>query len=202
MSLGSDKFNTSLHELKGYLNFNLTISNKRLDINLLNKYDVIICHEDYLKEKKNVDDLKQITKIKILATSSRESNKNFFSSLFSLPIKFEEINNTVENLIAKNNFLKNSSIKIKNYILNKNEKKLLKEESFISLTEKEVQLLELFIQNNQPSNRNKILNEVWKYSEEADTHTVETHIYRLRKKIKSNFNDNNFILNNKNGYSL
>ena len=104
--------------------------------------------------------------------------------------------------IAKNSFLKNSSIKIKNYILNKNEKKLLKEESFILLTEKEVQLLELFIQNNQPLNRNKILNEVWKYSEEADTHTVETHIYRLRKKIKSNFNDNNFILNNKNGYSL
>ena len=130
------------------------------------------------------------------------TNTNFFSSLFSLPIKFEEINNTVENLIAKNSFLKNSSIKIKNYILNKNEKKLLKEESFISLTEKEVQLLELFVQNNQPLNRNKILNEVWKYSEEADTHTVETHIYRLRKKIKSNFNDNNFILNNKNGYYL
>jgi len=47
-----------------------------------------------------------------------------------------------------------------------------------------------------------ILDQVWKYSEDADTHTVETHIYRLRKKIKSNFLDENFILNNKDGYSI
>ena len=51
-------------------------------------------------------------------------------------------------------------------------------------------------------NKNKILEEVWKYSTSADTHTVETHIYRLRKKIKSKFSDENFILNNKDGYLL
>ena len=46
------------------------------------------------------------------------------------------------------------------------------------------------------------MQEVWNYSESADTHTVETHIYRLRKKINSKFFDNNFILNNKAGYTL
>ena len=54
----------------------------------------------------------------------------------------------------------------------------------------------------KPLSKNEILSEVWKYSEEADTHTVETHIYRLRKKIKSKFSDENFILNDKSGYLL
>ena len=71
---------------------------------------------------------------------------------------------------------------------------------FILLTEKEIQLLELFLKNNKAINKNVILNEVWKYAADADTHTVETHIYRLRKKIKDKFSDENFILNNKNGY--
>ena len=99
-------------------------------------------------------------------------------------------------------YTKNSSIKIKEYILNKNEKRLIKNEDYISLTEKEIQLLELFIGKSKSISKNKILNEVWKYSTEADTHTVETHVYRLRKKIKSKFSDDNFILNDKNGYLL
>jgi len=60
----------------------------------------------------------------------------------------------------------------------------------------------MFLNNENSINKDKILNKVWKYASEADTHTVETHIYRLRKKIKDKFNDVNFILNNKSGYSL
>ena len=119
-----------------------------------------------------------------------------------MPAKFEEINNIIENSIVKKNFSKNSSIKVKNYILDKNEKKLLRHKTYVLLTEKEIQLLELFLSYNKPISKNKILDEVWKYSEDADTHTVETHIYRLRKKIKSKFSDEDFILNNKSGYVL
>ena len=50
--------------------------------------------------------------------------------------------------------------------------------------------------------KKKILDEIWKYASDADTHTVETHIYRLRKKIKLKFQDENFILNNENGYLI
>ena len=50
--------------------------------------------------------------------------------------------------------------------------------------------------------KDKILSLVWNYSSDADTHTVETHIYRLRKKITDKFTDENFILNNKEGYYL
>ena len=70
------------------------------------------------------------------------------------------------------------------------------------MTEKEIQLLELFLTNKKAIAKNQILNEVWHYSKDADTHTVETHIYRLRKKIKDIFFDDNFIINNENGYSL
>ena len=96
----------------------------------------------------------------------------------------------------------NSSIKIKNYLLDKNEKKLSKSGDFIILTEKEIYLLELLLNNKKPISKDNILSLVWNYSSNADTHTVETHIYRLRKKISQKFLDENFILNNKDGYYL
>ena len=70
------------------------------------------------------------------------------------------------------------------------------------LTEKEIQLLELFLNNKKSISKIKILSLVWNYSSEADTHTVETHIYRLRKKISDKFSDEDFILNGKEGYYL
>jgi DNA-binding response OmpR family regulator len=85
--------------------------------------------------------------------------------------------------------------------LDKNEKKLFKNNEFIILTEKEVQLLDLFL-NNTSILKNEILSKVWHYAADADTHTVETHIYRLRKKIKDKFSDEKFILNNKDGYYI
>ena len=65
------------------------------------------------------------------------------------------------------------------------------------MTEKEIQLLELFIDKKKPISKDNILSPVWNYSSHADTHTVETHIYRLRKKISDKFVDEKFILNNK-----
>ncbi len=119
-----------------------------------------------------------------------------------LPTTTKEINSVVENVSAKKIFNKNSSIKIRGYLLNKNEKKLSKKNNFLILTEKEVQLLELFLHKKEPISKENILANVWNYSAEADTHTVETHIYRLRKKINDKFMDEEFILNNKNGYYL
>ena len=58
------------------------------------------------------------------------------------------------------------------------------------------------LKKNKPVSKDKILSNVWNYSSSADTHTVETHIYRLRKKIFDKFMDENFILNDKNGYYL
>ena len=125
-----------------------------------------------------------------------------FDNFLELPTTLKEINSVIESTVAKKRFNKNSSIEVKNYLLNKNEKKLSKLNQFITLTEKEVQLLELFLNNKKPISKDNILSSVWNYSSDADTHTVETHIYRLRKKVTDKFMDDEFILNNKNGYYL
>ena len=191
-----------MEELKDHLNFKLTTINKNLETKLFENYDVLFCHQDFLKENSLLKALKNSNKIKILASSSNKIKSDIFNAKVTLPLTIKDLNYIIENTIVKKNFSKNSSIKIKSYILDKNEKKLIKEESYVSLTEKEIQLLELFLSHNKPISKNVILDQVWKYSEDADTHTVETHIYRLRKKIKSKFSDEDFILSDKTGYLL
>jgi len=202
LALGSKNFNTSLEELKDHLNFKLITINNSLDIKISNNYDVLLVHQDYLKESFIIKFLKECDKIKILASSNNSHNPEIFADTLLLPAFIKDINNIIENSVAKKSFNKSSSIKIKDYILDKNERKLIKSNIYISLTEKEIQLLELFIKNNKAINKDKILNEVWKYAADADTHTVETHIYRLRKKVKHKFADENFILNDKTGYLI
>ena len=199
LAFGSSTFNISLEELKEYFNFKLTISSEKLTHHSIEKFDVLILHQDCLQDKVIASFLENIDKIKILVSTS---NKQKIENTIVLPTSISEINMIVENSIVKKDFSKNSSIKIKNYILDKNEKKLIKGKIYIQLTEKEIQLLELFLKEKLAVNKDKILREVWQYATDADTHTVETHIYRLRKKIKSHFLDESFILNNKSGYLL
>ena len=193
--LGPISFSSTLDELKPFLKFNPIIEEFNLN------HDVILFHEDALKYKKNVEIINESNSLKIYATNKRDTSNNY-DAVMELPLTLKEINSLVEGITVKKIFSKNSSIKIKNYFLNKNEKKLSKENIEIILTEREVQLLELLLKYNKPISKNKILSSVWNYAPDADTHTIETHIYRLRKKINDKFSDNNFILNTKNGYSL
>ena len=162
--------------------------------------DIVICHEEKEFDAKQ-DNLNNKSILKILASKNKSKASNY-DGFLNLPTSLNEINSIVEQTISKKIFSKNSSILIKDYLLNKNEKKLIKDKNFIILTEKEIQLLDLFLAQNKPISKNKILSLVWNYSSEADTHTVETHIYRLRKKINDKFSDLKFILNNKEGYYL
>lgn len=192
---GPSSFIATLDELKPFLKFNSVFDDLNKD------HDVILFHEDALKQKEQKDIINSSNSIKICASSKKKSS-NTFDTCIELPATLKEINTALENIVAKKRFNKNSSIKIKNYLLNKNEKKLFKSNDFIILTEKEVQLLELFLENKKPISKDNILAYVWNYSLETDTHTVETHIYRLRKKIIDKFMDEKFILNNKDGYYL
>ena len=132
----------------------------------------------------------------------KQLNFKNFNDKINLPTSIKNINNIIEQSLIKKKFSKNSSIKIKDYILDKNEKKLILHKKYVLLTEKEIQLLELFLNSKGSISKEVILSKVWQYADDADTHTVETHIYRLRKKIKNSFSDENFILNNKKGYLL
>jgi len=202
LAFGSKNFNTSLEELKDHLSFKLTTIDKNIETKLFENYDVLFCHQDFLEENQSIESFKKSSKIKILALSSDKIETDIFTDKICLPASLEDINFIIGNSVIKKKFLKNSSIKIKNYILDKNEKKLTNGKKYIFLTEKEINLLELFLSHKEPISKNMILDQVWKYSKDADTHTVETHIYRLRKKIKSKFSDEDFILNNKSGYLL
>jgi len=193
--LGPASFISTLNELRPFLKFNALFENINAN------YNIILFHVDALKDKKQKELIESNDNIKICAREKNNIIENCDEYL-NLPVTLKEINFIVENSAAKKKFNKNSFIEIKSYLLNKNEKKFSKSENFIILTEKEIQLLELFLNNNKPISKDKILSSVWNYSTDADTHTVETHIYRLRKKIADKFMDNNFINNNKNGYYL
>ena len=193
--LGSPSFFSTLNELKMFLKFN-PISETQND-----NFDIILFHTECNQNKKQQDFIANHNSVKICAGKKKDSQDNF-DAFLELPTTLKEINSVVESTVAKKTFNKNSSIEVKNYLLNKNEKKLSKLNKFITLTEKEVQLLELFLNNKKPISKDNILSSVWNYSSDADTHTVETHIYRLRKKVTDKFMDEKFILNNKDGYYL
>ena len=164
------------------------------------EFNGVICHEhehDKLKKIINIKDC-----LKVLACSKKSKIEENFDHIINLPTSIKEMNRIIEDIFAKKSFNKNSSIEVKSYILDKNEKKLVKKNNFAILTEKEIQLIELFLNSEKPISKKNILSFVWNYSSDADTHTVETHIYRLRKKIKDKFLDEEFILNDKDGYYL
>jgi len=193
--LGPASFSTTLNELKSFLKFNSVKEKNSSDL------DVILFHEEALNNKEDKKIINDSSSLKICASKNKNLYNNF-DAFLEMPSSLKEINTAVENVVAKKAFSKNSSIEIKKYLLNKNEKKLSRGENEIILTEKEIQLLDLFLNSKRPISKDKILSSVWNYSSEADTHTVETHIYRLRKKINDKFLDENFLVNTKDGYSL
>ena len=193
--IGPISFTSTLNELKPFLKFNYLSPDHNSEC------DIILFHHEALKSAKFEEIVKKWDPIKILA-SKKNKKSDKYDAYLELPASVKEINTVVENVAATTKFNQNSSIQIKEYLLNKNEKKLIKDNDFIILTEKEIQLLELFLIDSKPISKDSILSSVWNYSADADTHTVETHIYRLRKKISDKFMDENFILNGKSGYHL
>ena len=124
------------------------------------------------------------------------------SEQLNMPFTIMEFEKKVISLIAKNEFKKNSLIQLNDYTINKNERKIKKNDLELRLSEKEINFLILFGKSKKPVSRNLLLKNVWNYSSETETHTVETHIYRLRKKILKEFDDDNFIKNNNKGYYI
>ena len=153
-------------------------------------------------ENKNLSKKIQIPKIFILDKNKKKMSNNPFELVLKLPINLVQFNKTVGELCKKYEFSKNSEIKIKEYTLDKNQRVLKKGNKILKITEKEIYFVETLSLNNKPLSKDYILKNIWGYSSSTDTHTIETHIYRLRQKIKDYFNDDNFIKNTKNGYSL
>ena len=116
-----------------------------------------------------------------------------------------DLNNFIEKInlaYIKSRFAINSKVKLLNYTINLNAREIVVGKNKLKLTEREKDFL-LFLKNSkEPKTIRNILDSVWGYSKRMETHTVETHVHRLRKKFLDSFNDNNFIKNNKKGYYI
>ena len=201
LAFGNKEFNNSLTELKEYLNFNLETVDDYKDLSSIENYQGLIIHEDVFNDKSLKDLIKNNNISKILFHNSKNITGTENIEKLPLPASIDQINNIVVNNIIKRKFKVNSSLKINNYKLDKNLRRLIKKEIYLELTEKEIELIEL-LNKKTHTKKKEILTTIWKYSDNVDTHTVETHIYRLRKKIKDTFNDENFIRSEKKGYLI
>ena len=167
-------------ELKDSLNFKIVnISNKQ--INTINFADF----DNYL----------------VLTLQKDVTIKNQFL-LNDYPIKFSNLLEKINVEFLKQKFNEQSSIDIGSYKININSREIVLEKKKLKLTEKEIDTILYLSKNVGSVSISELQKEVWSYQSELETHTVETHIHRLRKKIKEKFNDNNLIVSTKDGYQI
>ena len=167
--------------------------------NLLVIFFVSKKYESFFKKRK----VNNFPSILIVESSTPKSM--FCSELreqLNMPFAILEFEKKLISLIAKYKFKKNSLIQLNDYIIDKNARNIKKNNLHLKLSEKEINFLILFSKSGEPISRNSVLKKVWNYSSASQTHTVETHIHRLRKKIFEKFGDDHFIKNNNKGYYI
>jgi len=169
-----------LYEIKNELNLEIVEISKEnlLNIEFNNKKDYLILVKKLVK------------------------NVNNQVLINSLPLKLPKLIEKLNIEFLKRNFQSQSELKISKYKLDVNSRELIFEDTNIKLTEKESNII-LYISNStKPVSIEDLQLNVWGYHSDLETHTVETHVYRLRKKILETFNDNNFIKSEKDGYQI
>ena len=122
--------------------------------------------------------------------------------LDNLPINISNLVEMINIEFLKLQFNSQSEVKINNYIIDLNSREMLINKTKLKLTEKEINTITYLSKSNTPVSIEELQDKVWSYQSDIETHTVETHIYRLRKKILNTFNDNEFIVSKKNGYQI
>ena len=203
---GTKNFNNSLKEIKEYLNLTLVFFENDALLELsIPEINAVLIDNEFCNDVNILNSISKINNKPVLLIENKDFssiNNIKYNEKITLPFNLTDFSNKITNIIMSFKFNKNSSIQIKDYTIDKNERKLKKKNLFIVITEREIELIELLFNKKKPLSKKYILKEVWKYAEGVDTHTIETHIYRLRKKIISKFNDENFIINSKTGYSI
>ena len=137
----------------------------------------------------------------IISNSKNINFKNQFI-LDKTPINVFKLLEKINIQFLKLQFNNQSEIKLNNYAINFNSREMFRENNKLKLTEKEINIITYLSKLNKPISVEELQEKVWGYQFNVETHTVETHIYRLRKKILSTFDDNKFIISKKNGYQI
>ena len=120
----------------------------------------------------------------------------------NFPIKFSKLSEIINIEFLKKNFNEQSNINVSKYTINTNSREMILNNQKLKLTEKEINMILYLTQSKKPIKINELQEKVWGYQSKLETHTVETHIHRLRKKIKEKFFDENLIISKKNGYEI
>ena len=133
---------------------------------------------------------------------SKKITESFLFNISDSPISLNNLLELINIKLIKLKFNYQSKIEIKGYKLNFNSKFFIKDNLSLKLTEKEIEIILYLNQKKIVHNVEDLQKNIWGYSMNIETHTVETHIYRLRKKIFKVFGDENFIITEKNGYQI
>ena len=185
--------NNFLFEMKNFILKDLNNADLTNSI-ILSKF----IHKDYLLKNKNIEQKKIIFLLKKNENFNKINNTQYIFYPFNIYDLVEKINTE----LIKQKYNDQSFIKILNYSLEINSRIISNDSGRLKLTEREVDIILFLNDHKKPQKVNILQNQVWKYSSELETHTVETHIYRLRKKIIDKFKDDNFILSDENGYFI
>ena len=131
-----------------------------------------------------------------------EQNFDLNYNIFKYPIDIYNLIEKINIQLIKQKYDFQSKIKLKNYSLDLNSRTITKNSKNLKLTEREMDIILFLNDSEKPQKINVLQNQVWKYLSKLETHTVETHIYRLRKKMNDNFKDDNFIISSDAGYFI
>ena len=147
------------------------------------------------------DKIKNLSNFLILTKKNDLDFKNQII-INNLPINISRLVERINIEFVKLQFNNQSQVKINQYTIDLNSREMRSNRASLKLTEKEVNTIIYLSKKNKPVNINELQENVWSYQTGIETHTVETHIYRLRKKISQTFNNNEFILSKKDGYQI
>ena len=197
-----------LKEKKDIIKMNILFF-ENLDDYLKNIKDNIIKNilVTHLSNFESIEQSNPIINSPIFYLTSKKNNINAKTKLQKYELIYCPFNlkNFIEKInlaYMKSKFVINSKVELLNYTINLNTREIIAGQGKLKLTEREKDFL-LFLKNSKkPQKIKNILESVWKYSKGIETHTVETHVHRLRKKFLNSFNDNNFIKNSKKGYYI
>ena len=181
-----------LNEIKDNLSFNVENYESEDDL------------EDDLIENSSLDIKNSliISRSKNKLLSNKKINDKNFLDLSLFPISLNKLVELINIQLIKLKFSHQSKFNIKNYELNLNSKFISKSDLSLKLTEKEIEIILYLNETKTKHDVADLQKNIWGYSADMETHTVETHIYRLRKKISNKFNDENFILSRENAYFI
>ena len=172
-------------------------------------YEIMRELEDYLNYKvietssqKSLDEqIKSISNHLILTKKQIPKNKNYMI-INEVPVKISKLIEKINIQLLKQKFNDQSEIIINKYKINFNSREIYQDDKKLKLTEKEIQTIIYLSNNTKPTTSDELQSKVWRYQKDLETNTVETHIYRLRKKYLYFFSDNDFIISEKNGYKI